>query len=83
MTNFSPKIEIINHFDNLVNKLDIEIDVCLEKCKQVLGQILENSSAADRDKFREKNASSMLDYTLRLNHWRIIYGQSQPKLSII
>ena len=55
MTNFSPKIEIINHFDNLINNLDLEIEICLEKYnnKQVIGQIQE-SSVSDRGKFRNK-----------------------------
>ena len=33
MYRFSPKIEIINHFDNLINRVDIEIEKCFEKCK--------------------------------------------------
>ena len=28
---FSPKLEIINHFDELINKLDIEFEQCLRK----------------------------------------------------
>ena len=38
---FSPKIEIINHFDELINRVDIEFDECLEKFdeKQVLGNL--------------------------------------------
>ena len=28
---FSPKIEIINHFDELINRVDIEFEECLEK----------------------------------------------------
>ena len=28
MERFSPKIEIINHFDKLINRVDIDIDVC-------------------------------------------------------
>ena len=34
MTKLSPKIEIINHYDNLINRVDIEIEKCLEKCNQ-------------------------------------------------
>ena len=30
----SPKIEIIDHFDSLINRIDIDIDQCLEKYKQ-------------------------------------------------
>ena len=36
MTRFSPKIEIINHFDNLINRVDIDIDNCLEKYNEEL-----------------------------------------------
>ena len=31
MTNFSPKIEIINHFDKLINRVDIDFEESLEK----------------------------------------------------
>ena len=31
MTSFSPKIEIINHFDKLIHKVDIDIEDALEK----------------------------------------------------
>ena len=31
MERISPKIEIINHFDNLINRIDIDIDSSLEK----------------------------------------------------
>ena len=34
MNRFSPKIEIINHFDNLINRVDIEIEKCLERFKE-------------------------------------------------
>ena len=39
--NFSPKIEIINHFDELINRIDINIEECLEKNKenQILGEL--------------------------------------------
>ena len=38
---FSPKIEIINYFDGLINQVDIDIDESLEKYKenQVLGDM--------------------------------------------
>ena len=52
----SPKIEIINHFDNLINNVDIDIELCIEKCndKEILGELLE-SSAIDRKNFRKEN----------------------------
>ena len=39
MAYFSPKIEIINHFDKLINRIDIDIDESLEKYndKKILG----------------------------------------------
>ena len=41
MANISPKLEIINHFDNLINRIDIDIEECLEKYNkdEVLGKI--------------------------------------------
>ena len=41
MTNFSPKIEIINHFDKLINRIDIDIEDSLEKYddKRILGEL--------------------------------------------
>ena len=40
MANFSPKIEIINHFDNLIHRIDIDIEQCIEKYKdQRLGEM--------------------------------------------
>ena len=42
MERYSPKIEIINHFDDLINRIDIDIDHCLEKYndEKVLGELL-------------------------------------------
>ena len=41
MTSFSPKIEIINHFDKLINKVDIEFEESLENYneKQYIGEL--------------------------------------------
>ena len=41
MSGFSTKIEIINHFDNLINRVDIEIEKSLAKYneKQNIGEI--------------------------------------------
>jgi hypothetical protein len=46
MARFSPKTEIINHFDNLINRIDIDIDSSLQKFKdqQLLSEILESSA---------------------------------------
>ena len=45
MTKFSPKIEIINHFDNLINRIDIDIDDCLQKYndENILEELLKSS----------------------------------------
>ena len=55
MSKFSPKIEIINHFDNLINRIDIDIDYQLEKCnvEQVLNQLV-LSSENNRNNFTKK-----------------------------
>ena len=56
MARLSPKIEIINHFDNLINRIDIDIDSSLEKYneKQVLGEILQ-SPKNNKKNFEDKN----------------------------
>ena len=45
MAGFSPKIEIINHFDKLINKVDIDMDISLEKCndEQFIGELLSSN----------------------------------------
>jgi len=45
MVKFSPKIEIINHFDNLINRVDIDIEESIEKYndEQLLSELLESS----------------------------------------
>jgi CRISPR/Cas system Type II protein with McrA/HNH and RuvC-like nuclease domain len=45
MTKLSPKIEIINHFDNLINRVDIDIESSLEKFndQQLLNELLKSS----------------------------------------
>ena len=45
MERFSLKIEIINHFDNLIDRIDIDIDSSLEKFndKQLLSEIIRSS----------------------------------------
>ena len=41
MVRFSPKLEIINHFDDLINRVDIDIESALEtnSGSQVLGEL--------------------------------------------
>ena len=54
METFSPKIEIINHFDNLINRIDIDIDISLENYndQQLISEILE-SSEKNRLEFKD------------------------------
>ena len=55
MEKFSPTIEIINHFDNLINRIDIDIDSALENYndKQLLSEILKSCENNRRD-FRSR-----------------------------
>lgn len=41
MASLSPKIEIINYYDSLINRVDIDIEECIEKYNedQVLGEL--------------------------------------------
>ena len=58
MFRFSPKNEIINHFDSLINRVDIDIDLCLEKCndQQIILSELLKSSEADRKNLKNQKA---------------------------
>ena len=51
MERFSPKIEIINHFDNLINRIDIDIDSSIEKHndQQLISEILKSSEKNRKD----------------------------------
>jgi len=55
MRKFSPKIKIINHFDKLINRVDIDIDNSLEKYndEKALGELLK-SSENNRRNFRKE-----------------------------
>ena len=65
-TRFSPKIEIINHFDNLINRVDIDIEECLEKYNnELLGEIL-MSSEENRRNFRRDETND--DFYVSLFH---------------
>ena len=63
MTRFSPKIEIINHFDNLINRIDIDIDNCLEKYndEKALGELLK-SSENNRKNFRKEHVVFNIEF---------------------
>ena len=51
MERFSPKIEIINHFDKLINRIDIDIESSIEKFndKQILSKLIR--SLADNKRY--------------------------------
>ena len=56
----SPKLEIINHFDNLINRVDIDIEKSIEKYKDQFIGNLKCFQAKDRN---VKNASEIdLEY---------------------
>ena len=56
MAIISPKIEIINYFDNLINKIDIEIDGTLENFNdQLISELLTNSENS-RKQFKNRNS---------------------------
>jgi hypothetical protein len=62
MNGFSPKIEIINHFDDLIQKVDIEIEECLKKYNknQVLGE-LECFKVEDRNNRCENDSKFQVE----------------------
>jgi hypothetical protein len=55
MTRFSPKIKIINHFDNLINNVDIDIDSSLENCngEQLVGHLPLINTESDKSDTNE------------------------------
>jgi len=59
INSFSPKIEIINHFDELINRVDIEFDECLEKYneQQTLSDIkcFETKTRVAKEKIRSNH----------------------------
>ena len=76
MAVFSPKTEIINHFDNLINRVDIDIDECLEKYNrdQVLGSL----------KCFQRNNRTIKNRELISSWFRtdVVYSQSQTIVDI-
>ena len=63
MTRFSGKVEIINHFDDLVNRIDIDIDSSLENVngEQPLSELL-TSSETNRKNFKNRNEEFMAQF---------------------
>ena len=73
MERFSPKIEIINYFDNMINKIDIDIDSSIEKYndQQLLSEILKSY---EKNRMAFKNRYFNLDVNFvdtkeNLNSW--------------
>ena len=58
----SPKIEVINYFDNLINRVDIDIDECIENYtdEQILSQL--PCFQIDNRKFKSVRDFSLLLY---------------------
>jgi hypothetical protein len=71
---FSPKIEIINHFDNLINGIDIDIDSSLEKYndQQLLSEQLKSTEKKRRnfmDEFKVKLFQTVDSSKQELDSW--------------
>ena len=62
MKNFSPKIEIINHFDKLIRKVEVDFEESNEKYndKQVLGELL-TQIKEDKMNYWKKQHSNVFD----------------------
>ena len=60
---FSSKLEIINHFDKLIQRVDIDIEECLEKYNQdqVLGDLSFFKAPERNFKMREHYEMTLLD----------------------
>ena len=72
MERFSPKIEIINHFDNLINRIDIDIDSSIEKFndKQIFRDVLSSPEANKLDfTISELNVEFFHKSNQNLNSW--------------
>ena len=78
MARFSPKIEIIDHFDNLINRVDIDIDSSLEKYndEQLLSELLTSS-----ENHRKKFISNHNDF--ELNFFNKTNDSSEIKLKTV
>ena len=56
---FSPKVEIINHFDKLINGVDVDIDECLQNYN-------ENQVLGEKRKSSECNKTNFFKFSLLL-----------------
>ena len=79
MERISPKIEIINHFDNLINRIDIDIDNTLEKFddKQLLSEMLQSFNK-NRIRLYDYFFIWCLEFELKLEFFETI-DSSKPK----
>ena len=67
---FSSKLEIINHFDNLIQRVDIDIEECLEKYneKQVIGDLKLYKSFKKNEKKTKRKRDDENDFeSFKLN----------------
>lgn len=79
MIRLIPKIEIIKHFDNLINRIDIDIEKCIKKYKedQILGKLkcfrVENRNFKDNSridlKYFDSNEPSNLKKCEEVMKW--------------
>ena len=53
MEKFNPKLEIVNHFDNLIHRIDIEFEESLEKYKE--DQVLSGFKVKDEKNFKDES----------------------------
>ena len=60
----SPKIEIINHFDNLIQRIDIDIEECLEKYNEekVIGDLKFYKSYKKNEITTKRRANTIYSY---------------------
>ena len=67
MVSFIPKVEIINHFDELINRVDIDIEESLEKYNecQLLGEIECFKSPHERHKPKTSISLKYFDNSLK------------------
>ena len=73
----SPKIEIINHFDELINRVDIDMDECLKNYKedQVIGDLqffeIEKRKSISISSYSKNNIVKLFDSS-KINREEIV-----------
>lgn len=64
MTRFSPKIEIINHFDELINKVEIDIEESIAKYNENQSLLELKRSNTDIMNYWKKHHFNIFDLEL-------------------